>query len=233
MRSSRAFGAGLAILLVLGVAAAAVAAEGPPFALAVKRDKVFGASGGTLTFSADTVEFRTAKASESRSWRYEDLQQIQVRSPRRIDILTFEDQGKLKFGTDRTYELTLSEGEVPHELVSFLLQRVDRPLVIAVIPPACCESSLKVDVKHERQGKGSEGELAIHHGALVYDTPREGEARFWRFADLDSVLPLDRYRLQVTAREGGGLRPFVFQLKSEVPEGFYDALWAEVNGRTR
>lgn len=233
MRLRKVWRRGAGVLAALGVtAAAALAAEGPPFELAVRLDRTFGSTSGTLTFGADRVEFKTAAANQARSWRYEDLQQIQVRTTRRIDLLTYEDQGRLKLGADRRYAFHLSAGEVPPELVAFLLRRVDRPLLLAVIPPACCSPGLQVAVKHERQGQGSQGVLAIQDGALVYQTPREGDSRYWRLGDLESVLRLDRYRLQVTAREGRRLRPFVFQLKRELPEGFYEALWAEVNGRS-
>lgn len=232
MRPGKVLRRGAAVLAALAVtAAAALAADGPPFELAVRLDRTFGSTPGTLTFGADRVEFEATGGNQVRSWRYEDLQQIQVRTARRIDLLTWEDQGRLKLGADRTYAFHLSAGEVPSELVAFLLRRVERPLLIAVMPPACCHPGLQVAVKHERQGQGSEGVLAIEPGALIYRTPREGDSRYWRLADLESVLRLDRYRLQVMAREGGRLRPFVFQLKRELPEGFYEALWAEVNGR--
>jgi hypothetical protein len=49
-----------------------------------------------------------------------------------------------------------------------------------------------------------------------------------------SVLKLDRFRLQVTVYEGGSgdTRSLVFELKSDLPEGFFDALWARVNPPT-
>lgn len=213
-------------------AAVAIAGDGPQFELAVKRDKTLGATSGTLVFESDRVAFTSSDGREQRSWRYEDLRQIQVRTSRRVHLLTYEDQGGLRFGADRVYEFALRAGEVPSGLLTFLLHRVERPLLLAVLPESCCEPVFEVAVKHERQGKGSEGMLVMHQGALVYDTPREGHARFWRFGDIESVLRLDRHRLQVTALEGGALRPFVFQLKAELPEDFYGTLWAEVNGRT-
>lgn len=227
--ASRGAATVVGIVLTAGVA---MAGDAPPFELAAKRDRMFGATSGTLTFETDHVAFTSSDGREQRSWRYEDLQQIQVRAPRRIHLLTYEDQGRLRFGADRAYEFALQAGDVPSELLTFLLHRIERPLLLAVLPQACCEPLFEVAVKHERQGKGSEGVLAIHHGALVYDTPSEGRARFWRFGDLESVLRLDRHRLQVTAPEGGALRPFVFQLKAELPGGFYDTLWGEINGRT-
>ena len=71
----------------------------------------------------------------------------------------------------------------------------------------------------------------MYDDALVYMTERDTEARYWRFKDLFAVLPIDRHRFQVLAYEGGGgdLRPFTFQLKSELPDTFARALWARVN----
>jgi hypothetical protein len=44
-------------------------------------------------------------------------------------------------------------------------------------------------------------------------------------------MKLDPYRLVVSAYEGGAgqTRPFVFDLKRELPDDVYAALWARVN----
>ncbi len=90
----------------------------------------------------------------------------------------------------------------------------------------------RVPVKHERQGRGSEGTLVLYTNGLVYLTDRQDDARYWRFSDLFSVLRIDRERFEVRAYEGGGgkIRPFVFELKTDLPDGFYDVLWQRVNG---
>jgi len=215
------------VLVHLGVAAAA----GPPFDLSVKRDRFFGSSTGTLVFAADGIEYRTTDTDDARRWAYDEVKQVQVLSPTRVKVLTYEDRGRLRFGADRTFDFTVLQGAASSELVTFLLERIARPVVTAVMPTYGGEPLFRVRVKHQRQGRGSEGALVLHDGRLLYLTEREEESRYWRFGDIDSVLRLDRFRLQVAAYEGGSgdTRTFVFELKSDLPDGFYDTLWARVN----
>ncbi|MBI2185496.1 MAG: hypothetical protein HYU37_00060 [Acidobacteria bacterium] len=221
--------------LILAAAAALLlpalpaSADSPPFELAVKRAQRFGGSTGTLVFSVEAVEYRTADKDDARRWSYEAIKQVQILSPTRIRVLTYEDQVGLRLGADRTFDFTIQNGAASPELVTYLLARIDRPVVTAVMPQYGGEPLDRLRVKHQRQGRGSEGTLALYDRQLVYLTEQEEASRYWRFADIDSVLRLDRFRLQITVYEGGGTRPFVFELKSDLPDGFYDALWARVN----
>ena len=91
--------AGLVIVTSLTLLAAAVTqAAGQPFELAVKKDQFFGASRGALVFGLDGIEYRTTNENDARQWSYEDVKQVQVLSPTRITIKTYEDQGWLKLG---------------------------------------------------------------------------------------------------------------------------------------
>ncbi len=221
--------AATAVLLL--VQAYPAEAAGPPFDLSVKKDRFLGGSKGTLIFTTEGIEYRTTNKDDARRWTYDDVKQLQILSPTRIAVLTYEDQGRLKFGADRTFDFTVVQDTVSPELVTFLLDRVARPIVTAVMPQYGGEPLFRARVKHQQQGRGSQGMLAMYDRQLLYVTEQEGEARYWRFSDISSVLQLDRYRLQVTVYEGdsGETRPFVFELKSDLPEGFYDALWARVN----
>ncbi len=221
-------------LVMMGPVAAASAA-GPPFELAVKKDHLFGSSKGTLVFDAESVEYRTADKDDARRWKYPDVKQVQILAPTRIAVFTYEDQGRLKLGADRTFRFEVVEGAVPPELVAFLFDRSPQPVVTAVMPPASSTPPLyRVPVKYERGGRGSDGTLLLHEEGLVYLTEAEGHARYWRLADVFAILQLDRYRLEVLAYEGGSgeTRRFTFQVKTELPEGFYEALWARVNPPT-
>ena len=207
------------------------AAAGPPFELSVKKDQVWGASRGTLIVGQDGIEYRTTDKDDIRTWSYADIKQIQILSPTRIKVLTYEDQGKLRLGADRAFQFEVVGGTVSSELVTFLLDRTGRSVVTVVMPRIEGEPLFRANVKHLRQGRGSDGALVLYDTQLLYLTERVGESRHWRLADLYSVLRLDRYRLEIRAYEGGSgdTRSFVFELKSDLPDGFYDALWARVN----
>jgi hypothetical protein len=213
-------------LVILGYASSAAA--GPPFELSVKREKLMGGSKGTLVFSAEAIEYRTTDTDETRRWAYEDVKQVQVLSPTRIAVLTYEDRGLLTLGADRTFDFTVVQDTVSPGLVTFLLERIPQPVVTAVMPEYRGDALSRVRVK---QGRGGEGALVLYDRQLVYVTERAEDSRFWRFGDIYSVLRLDRSRLQITVYEGGGgdTRTFVFALKSDLPDGFYDVLWARVN----
>lgn len=214
----------LVLLAPLGVAAAA----GPPFELAVTQDRLFGDRTGTLVVSVDGIEYRTRDAGDARRWSYDAVKQVQILSPTRIRVLTYEDRGGLRLGADRTFDFTIVRGTASSDLVTFLLERITRPVVTAVMPQYGGESRYRIRVKHQRQGRGSEGTLLLYDRQLLYLTEQEEASRYWRFTDVESVLRLDRFRLQIAVYEGGGTRPFVFELKSDLPDGFYDLLWARV-----
>ena len=125
-------------------------------------------------------------------------------------------------------------GVISPEVVSFLLERLERPVVTAVMPPLPETALFRVAVKNQT-GHGSAGTLALYDTGIAYITERKGEARFWRFRDVYGVLALDGYRLQVLAYEGGSgdTRAFTFELKTGLPPGMYDALWRRVNALGR
>jgi hypothetical protein len=221
----------VATVLVVLVPASAAVAAGPPFELVVKRGHFIGSSRGTLRFTEDRVEYDSTEKKDARTWAYGDIKQLQVLSPTRIAVLTYEDQGRLRLGADRTFSFDVVEGSVSPDVVAFLLSRVARPFVTAVMPPNAGSALFRLPVKHQRAGRGSEGTLVLGEDHVAYLTERETEARYWRFTDVFAVLPLDPFRLQVQAYEGGSgsTRTFVFELKSALPAEFYDALWARVN----
>lgn len=209
--------------------------SGPPFELAVKNDHFIGSSSGTLVFDVEAVEYKTTEKEDVRRWSYPDIKQLQILSPTRIAVLTYEDQGRLKLGADRTFRFEVVKGTVSSDLVAFLFDRIRQAVVTAVMPPASSTPPLhRVPVKYERGGRGSDGTLLLYEDRLVYLTEVEGHSRYWRLADVFAVLQLDRYRLEVLVYEGGGgeTRRFTFQVKTELPEGFYEALWTRVNPPT-
>jgi hypothetical protein len=221
------------VAFVAALAAVPVLAE-DPYALTVKADHLIGVSRGTLVFEQTGIEYRTSDRDDARTWGYEDIKQLQVLGPKHLRLLTFEDQGRVKFGRDRTFDFEVVSGTVTPELAAFLLTRIDRPIVIAVMPPDCgCAPLAQIPVKHELR-HGTDGLLVVHADHLAYLTEHPGDSRYWRWADVASVMRLNPYQLVVNVYEGGSgeTRPFVFDLKRDLPDDVYAAMWARVNPAT-
>ncbi len=221
-----------AVVGILALTASwATAFDGPPYALSVKRSHTIGSSSGTLRVTADGIEYDTTAKDEARRWAYAEIKQLQIPTSKRVVVLTYEDQGRLRFGADRSFDFEVRDGTVRPELVAFILSHTDRSIVTAVLPPLPNAPLFRVPVEHERQGRGSDGALSMYDDALVYTTEHQADGRYWRFKDLFAVLLLGRERLQILAYEGGAgeLRPFTFQLKADLPEPFVRALWDRVN----
>lgn len=219
------------VAATMAIGSAQLAAADPSFSLAVKRSHTFGSSSGTLRITPNGIQYDTPDKNDARRWDYPDIRQVQIQSPKRIALLTYEDQGWLKFGADRTFDFELREGRIGPEMIAFVLAHTDRSVVTAVLPPTSKSPLFQLPVKHERAGRGSDGVLLMYEDALVYGTERATETRYWRFSDLFAVLPLNRDRLQILAYEGGAgeLRPFTFQLKAALSDEFVRALWERVN----
>lgn len=219
-----------AALVALWLNGAAIS-EGAPLEFPVKTGHMRHASSGTLVFGETGVDYRTSKKDAGRRWAYEQIKQIQVLSPTKVAIRTYEDQSWLHLWADRTVEFEIEKGQFTPELSAFLLRAIPRPVLAAVLPPPTGTLRSSVPVKHVRGRRGSTGDLSLYDNALVYRTARPGESRYWRFGDIASVFAVDRFRLTVLTFEGGGgdTRPFEFQLQSDLPPGFYDRLWSAVN----
>ena len=223
--------------LILGVMLATLAAANPVWAAApalefpVRTGHLRSESRGTLAFGDRGVEYSTAKKDASRRWAYEQIKQIHILSPTRIAVRTYEDRGWTRLWADRTVEFEIVQGAATPELVGFLLAKIPRPVVTSVLPVMTHAPRFRVPVKHVRGRHGSDGDLVLYEDALVYESAQVGASRYWRFGDLASVFAPDRFRLDVLTYEGGGgdTRPFTFQLKADLPPGFYDTLWAALN----
>lgn len=198
----------------------------------VREDTVISRDRGTLRVGADGVSFDANDPDHSRHWTFAEVRQLRIESSRRVVVETYQSRGWRGLGHSQTYHYR-TIAPVPPEWVADVLSRITRSVVTSVIPPATAPAHFTVDVNHE--GTDTGGRLALYAEGLAFETPRDGFARFWRFTDLDAVLLQDRYRLQVAVYEGSRehVRPFLFTLKHDLPPGFYDHLWQQLNKRPR
>lgn len=218
------------VLSILAAGTAAAPAGAQPSAIAVQEDAFIGSRPGTLTVGREGVVFEARDPGHSRRWPLDEVRQLRVESSRKIVIETYQSRGWRGFGRSATV-VYRPAAPVPAGWVAAALASTTRPVITSVIPPRLAPARFSVTVHHE--GTDTRGVLALYDDGLAFETPRDGFARFWRFADLDSVLRQDRYRLSLAVSEGPRerVRPFLFTLVGEMPAELYDELWRRANRR--
>ena len=80
------------------VAETADAGFQPLWQVAVKLQQRWGGSQGELLVGEDRIVYRTAKADESRTWRYKDIDNISSSSPFELTIMSAEHSGWARSG---------------------------------------------------------------------------------------------------------------------------------------
>ena len=216
------------ILLVASVLAMSATPSTMPFQLSVRG----GGSRGTLAFDTNGVSYTAVDPTKSRKWSYHELKQIRVVSPREIVFDTFEDGRRWRFGADRTIEFEVAQGVIDGNHVAFLLDNVERPVASVVLPAGLGEPRNRIDAKHLRTTKGTHGTLVVYGSGLSYESTDQADSRYWRFADIESILRLSPRKLLITVYEHGSVRNLAFELKSPLSAPAFDYVWGQVNSPT-
>ena len=198
----------------------------------VKHDHGLRSCRGELVFREDGVEYVTSHKKDARTWNYVDIQQLGLKSEKKISIVTYEDR-KLQFGKDKIFNFELTEGPIPPALASTLQTRLTKPLVSAVIPelPA---ARYQLPVKHQHALGGCQGSLEIGEHQVVYKTSHLSDSRIWRYEDLSSIGSTGPFQLRLSSMERtngeyGAEKNFIFDLKRRLDPEIYDFLWKRIN----
>ena len=214
--------------LLLAGAAGATAAESP-LSLPVRADRLFGGDPGTLVITDEGLAFEAREASKARRWTFDDIRAVRIPSPRRIVVETYEPTGRLHLrGGPRAYAFDVVEGAVTPDFVAAVLGRLPRP-VLTTVMPSVCDAMWSGAAWHARRGGGHNGVLELHCGGVMFRSSTPAANRYWRFSDVASVLRLDGNRLEVAVRESTDIKPYVFELKADMPDAIFDALWASLH----
>ncbi len=217
----------LAIVFTLSVLFGAAPAWAQKFEFAVKHHHTGRDCRGTLTITPGGVEYKAGRAKDSRTWKFDEIRTLEVKSPAEISVVTYEDQ-KRWFGKDKVFEFTLLDKKATPELSAFLLSRVKRPMELAVVPEEGAKPAFQMAVKHLHTVVGAMGELQIFTDRIVFKSSKVGDSRFWRLADIERVSQPDRFRFQIVSyvpKAGGPTEVYNFQLMDDLPEGVLDYLW--------
>jgi hypothetical protein len=217
--------------IVMTTALAAGSAAGPDrFEFRVRHQHVLKDCRGTLLFTSEGIAYRMADSKDARTWQYDDIQTIEVKSAAEVSLVTYEDQKRLA-GKDRVFTFKLLDGKITPELSAFLLARVSRPMRLAVIPargPAVYE----LKAKHLRPISGALGVLRVYADSVVFESDMSGDSRLWRYPDIERFAQLDRYRVQVVgsvSTPGGPTEAYTFELMRDLPDGLYDYVWTRLH----
>lgn len=209
----------------------AVTAWPQDFEYAVKHSHALKDCRGTLLINDDGVEYKTVHKRDGRKWKFDDIRVLKVKSPTEITVVTYEDQ-KRWAGKDKIFRFTLLDEKATPELTEFLLDRVKRPMELAVIPESSEEPAFEIPVKHLGTISGHRGVLRIYPDKVIYQSTHVGDSRYWRLADIERFSNPDRFRLQIVSyipEAGGPTETYNFQLMEDLPEGAYDYLWVRLH----
>jgi hypothetical protein len=89
----------------------AAIADGPASVLweiPVKHLHGFGGDEGVLQVGPDEIVYKSAKSDESRTWRYEDIENISSSGPFQLTITSFE-RARLHYGSRKGFEFELKQ----------------------------------------------------------------------------------------------------------------------------
>ena len=200
----------------------------------VKHDHGVRSCQGELVFGDTSVEYKTSHKKDARVWKYEDIQQLGLLNPGKIVLLTYEDR-KIEFGKDRSFNFELTEGTVPESLLSFLNERLTKPLVSGILSSGM-PARFELPVKHQHTFGGCQGTLEIGEHYLVYKTSEKAHSRIWRYEDLSSIGSTGPFQLRLGTMERvggefGNEKNYIFDLKRRLDPVAYDFIWWKLNGQ--
>ena len=189
---------------------------------------------GELVIGASSMSFRESgkRQGHSREWAYEEIQQLYI-APNSIRVLTYEDVS-WKLGKDREYVFDqLAEGAV-QRVRDAVLGRMDERQVVVSIPNLSIAPIWQIKAKLAEGRGGSEGVVLVGEQAIVYKSAEPDASRTWYFRQIENISSSGPFDLTVTTFEQdasrlAGRRDFRFQLKTELSEERYNALWRGLN----
>lgn len=207
-----------------------VRADGPgaqEYTFTVRHGRMLGDRDGTLTLTAERVEYRSKDGEHGGSWTYRDIQRLEVLSKTRIRITTYEDNKF--FGMDRVFTLEIVGGELTSEVSDFLRSRMPKPF-ITWFTDREGQPIAELAVKHHHRFGGCQGTIAVYDDRLVFVSDSGKGSRTWLWSDLRGVSRPDPFRLELATweRESGGPKAYTFAVKEAMPDAAYEAIWERI-----
>ena len=195
----------------------------------MQQDRLIGHRDGELIISADQVRFRAKNEKDSRSWTYGEIKLLELLSPTRARIWTYQNR-RLLLGQEESLTFKIIDGQVDQQVSDFLRGHITRPLVTSFTKEEN-EPLAPIAVKHLHRLGGCQGILKVYADRLVYEAQAGHDSRSWRWTDIRAVGRPDIDRFEVLTFEpkfGGPKRSFNFVLKEPLADQTYDFIWSRV-----
>jgi hypothetical protein len=194
-----------------------------PFGFRVKHDHTLGSCDGKLIATDQEIRYDAIDGKHSRMWAYIDIQKLDVASPTRLVLKTFESHSWKNLERDKVFEFSLLEAKVTPEQQEFLRGKLSRPMVARLVEKT--EGSTLLPVRHRHRLGGCEGQLSVEEERLVYLTDHASDNRTWKLREIETLGSPDPYHLRVTTYN----ETFTFDLKSPLNPKVYDSLWKKIH----
>ena len=227
-RSQKTIGAFVVLLLCGSVAVA------EQVTISVRHPHLLKGGLGEIRISESSISFREGgkKQKHSREWAYGDIQQLYV-SPTALRILTYEDV-RWKLGSDREYEFDRLPEGAARRVLNALEGHIDERKLVVAIPDSQIKPIWQIKAKLLEGRGGSEGVVLVGETSIVYRSEELNASRTWHLTQVENISSSGPFDLTITTSEMdgsrfAGRRDFRFQLKTELAEDRYNALWRRLN----
>jgi hypothetical protein len=181
--------------------------------------KLIGSQPGMLRIDSEGIQFQPVKGKEFR-WPNIEIKTFDLRS--KTLILQGYQNKSLHRPGEKSFRFELTD-PLPPPVAAELARRVAKPTRNGDPDPKL-ESFASIPVHHHRNFGGSNGTLRFSEDGIDYVTTA-GDARSWRWADLETLSNPDPYHLLVF----GYRDAYAFDLKGPLSQALFNRLTDEIN----
>jgi hypothetical protein len=197
----------------------------------VEHRHVWGGCKGKLVFTDTGIEYVTGKKAHARTWKYENIQQLEL-APQSIVILTYNSR-KVGLGADQTFKFKVLSGVLNEQFQKKIEGRLSRPLVSSILPDQQ-QLQFSIPVRHRLFLSDSQGLLEFGADQVAYRSGRQKDSRIWRYDELLSIGSTGPFQIRIgalekTGGEYGEEKNYVFDLKRRLHPDEYDFIWNRIN----
>lgn len=175
---------------------------------------------GTLIIDTDGVKFHSA-GDMSLQWRYVEIQTLDLLLPRRLVVKSYANRGWFRPG-EKEFRFDLDEA-VPPGMARELARRIEKPVRNGEPEPERAAFA-EIPARHGTRFGGSNGTVRFGDEGIDYLTATAGDARSWRWPDIQTLANPDPYSLRIA----GYRETFDFKLKWPLSRQLFDRLWDKV-----